>query len=266
MSRTTQVAQQYLAHSLRPYLYKNTERFPWVNYLRIVYNDALTYDPSTKKGGNRANYVFRTVARAPQNKDLQLLTQELIYMKQHEEDIVVDQLSVSDYITSAAYFVVREAEGPNILSDITYGRKDAKSESEAGDVKQIPVIGSSWVSNLKAKGFENNEIVALASVEAFGIVWDPKKKDTSKFPKLDNFFYKQLLTGSSNVLLQRELTTDADLKAIVEKYAQDQKAFHDSFGTAFVKLSNLGQAEDELVNVETLLEIHPYKKFMDVYY
>jgi catalase (peroxidase I) len=67
-------------------------------------------------------------------------------------------------------------------------------------------------------------------------------------------------------LLQRELTTDADLKAIVEKYAQDQKAFHDSFGAAFVKLSNLGQAEDELVNVENLLEIHPYKKFIDVYY
>ena len=67
-------------------------------------------------------------------------------------------------------------------------------------------------------------------------------------------------------MLQRELTTDADLKAIVEKYAQDQKAFHDSFGTAFVKLSNLGQAEDELVNVENLLEIHPYKKFMDAYY
>ena len=226
----------------------------------------MTYDPSTKKGGNKANYVFRSVARSAQNKDLQLLTQELIYMKKHEEDIVVDQLSVSDYITSAAYFVVREAEGPNILADITYGRNDAKTEAEAGDVKQIPVIGSSWVSNLKAKGFENNEIVALASVEAFGIVWDPKKRDTSKYPKLDNFYYKQLMNGSSNVILQRELTGDADLKAIVEKYAQDQKAFHDSFGSAFIKLSNLGQTEEELTNVENLLEAHPFKKFIDVYY
>ncbi len=43
-------------------------------------------------------------------------------MKQHDEDIVVDQLSVSDYITSAAFFVVREADGPNILADISYGR------------------------------------------------------------------------------------------------------------------------------------------------
>ena len=193
------------------------------------------------------------------------MTQELIYKKQHDEDIVVDQLSISDYITSAAYFVVREAEGPNILSDITYGRVDAKNETEAGEVKQIPVVGSSWVSNLKAKGFENGEIVALASVEAFGVVWDPKKLDTSKYPKLDNYYYKQLLTGS-NVLLQKELTSDADLKTIVEKYAQDQKAFHESFGSAFIKLSNLGQAEEELTNVENLLEVHPYKKFIDVYY
>ena len=266
MSRTNQIAQQYLAHSLRPYLYKNTDRFPWAHYLRIVYNDALTFDPATKKGGNKANYVFRTIARSSQNKHLQLLTQELIYKKQHDEDIVVDQLSVSDYITSAAYFVVREAEGPNILSDITYGRVDAKSEAEAGDVKQIPVVGGTWVSNLKAKGFDNAEIVALASVEAFGVVWDPKKHDTSKYPKLDNYYFKQLLTGGSTVVLQRELTSDADLKAIVEKYAQDQKAFHDSFGQAFIKLSNLGQSEEELTNVENLLEIHPYKKFIDVYY
>ncbi len=240
MSRTNELCQQYLAHTLRPHLYKNVERFPWSHYLRIVYNDALTFDPSTNKGGLKANFIFRNVARAPQNKHLQLLTQELIYLKKCKEDIVVDQLSMSDYFAAQAFFVVREAEGPNILSDISYGRKDATSESEAGDVKQIPTIGSNYVSNLKAKGFDNNEIVALAAVEAFGVVWDPKKRDTSKYPKLDNFFYKQLLSSGSDVVLQRELTSDADLKAIVEKYAQDQKAFHDSFGQAFIKLTNLG--------------------------
>jgi Peroxidase len=101
---------------------------------------------------------------------LQLLTQELIYLKQYKEDIVVDQLSFSDYFAAQAFFVVREAEGPNILSDIAYGRLDAKSEAEAGDVKQIPAVGSNYVNNLKAKGFDNNEIVALAAVEAFGVV------------------------------------------------------------------------------------------------
>ena len=265
MSRVNELCKQYLAHSFRPYLYQHVERFPMQNYLRIVYNDALTYDPSSKKGGLKANFRFRNIARASQNKDLQLLTQELIYMKDNE-DIVLDKLSYSDYFASAAFFVVREAEGPNILEDISYGRKDAKSENEAGDVSKIPAVGSNYVSNLKAKGFEDSEIVALASIEAFGNVWDPKKRDTSKYPKLDNYFYKQLLTGGSDVILQRELTGDAGLKTLVEKFAQDQKAFHDAFGQAFIKLTNLGHDSQELTNVENLLEDHPYKKFIHQYY
>lgn len=86
--------------------------------------------------------------------------------------------------------MVRESEGPNILDEIAYGRKDALSEKEAGEVKFIPAVGNQYVSNLKAKGFDAQEIVALASIEAYGTVMDPKKLDTSKFPKLDNFFYK----------------------------------------------------------------------------
>ena len=172
----------------------------------------------------------------------------------------MDQLSLSDWFTTAAYIVIREAEGPNILNDITYGRKDAATEAEAGDVSKIPSVTAGYVANLKAKGFDDAEIVALASVEAFGLVWDPKKKDTSKYPKLDNYYYKQLL-GSSKVILQQELTGASDLKAIVEKFAQDQKAYHEAFGKAFVKLSTLGQDEESLVNVESLLEKHPYHKF-----
>jgi hypothetical protein len=53
---------------------------------------------------------------------------------------------------------------------------------------------------LKAKGFSDDEIVALASVEAFGEVWDPKKLDTSKYPKLDNYYYKQLLSGGNSIV------------------------------------------------------------------
>jgi len=45
-------------------------------------------------------------------------------MKKYEEDIVLDKMSLSDYFASAAFFVIREAEGPNILNDISYGRQD----------------------------------------------------------------------------------------------------------------------------------------------
>ena len=98
-------------------------------------------------------------------------------------------------------------------------------------------------------------------------MWDPKKRDVSREPKLDNYFYKQLLSPSANnVVLKSELTGDANLKAIVEKFAQDPKAFHESFAKAFLKLTSLGQDSEEFQDIEVLLEDHPYKKFIKQYY
>ena len=92
---------------------------------------------------------------------------ELIYQKQHEETIVMDKLSLSDYFISAATLVIKEAEGPNLLKDLTIGKKDVTSESEAGNVNQIPFPGPNYKINLKAMGFDDAEIVALAAIDAF---------------------------------------------------------------------------------------------------
>lgn len=262
--RKTEIAQQYLAHTLRPYLYEHTERFPWQNYVKIVYNDALTFDHKTSKGGLKANFQFRQNARAPQNKSLQLLTQELIYRKKFETDIVFDKLSLGDYFATAAFLVIKEAEGPNILGDIDYGRKDVTSEAEAGDASLIP-NESNFKASLASRGFTNDEIVALASIEAFGLVRDPVKVDSSKYPKLDNFYYKQLATGKGQIL-QHTLCNDSELKEIVDKFAQDQKAYHEAFGRAFIKLTILGHDQTQLTNVENLLEDHPFKHFMKMHY
>jgi hypothetical protein len=62
------------------------------------------------------------------------------------------------------------------------------------------------------------------------------------------------------------LTGDAELKAIVDKFAQDQKAYHESFGKAFVKLINLGHEAEQLTDFEHLLDDHPHKKYYDGYY
>lgn len=149
-----------------------------------------------------------------------------------------------------------------MLNDFSYGRNDVASEALAGDVGNIPNISSNFRSNLKAKGFDDSEIVALAAIEAFGVVWDPKKKDTSKFPKLDNYYFKQLLTINNDIVLHNELTGSKEMKDIVEKYASDQKTFHQTFAKAFIKLSNLGHEDEILINVENLLHDHPYRKFM----
>ena len=50
---------------------------------------------------------------------------------------------------------------------------------------------------------------------------------------------------------------------IVEKFAQDKKAYHAAFGSAFVKLVNLGHESEDLSHIENLLVDHPYKFFID---
>jgi hypothetical protein len=46
------------------------------------------------------------------------LVNELMYQKDFLEDKVLDKLSHSDYFTTAALFVIRESEGPNLLPEI----------------------------------------------------------------------------------------------------------------------------------------------------
>ena len=161
----------------------------------VVYNDALTYDAKSGTGGVKAHYKFNKFARLPQNKLYQGLIQELIYKKDYEEDIVLDKLSHADYFVAASFVAIRDAEGPNILNQITYGRKDATKLSDIGNIQNVPTPNN-FRATLKAKGFEDSEIVALASVEAFGKVHDPLKSDGTIYSKLDNFYFKSLLTKS----------------------------------------------------------------------
>ena len=68
--RHYELCQQYLCNSLRPWMYKNINRFPMHYYLNVVYNDALTYNPQTKQGGFKAHFKYPAIARATQNKEM----------------------------------------------------------------------------------------------------------------------------------------------------------------------------------------------------
>ncbi len=54
-----------IGSSFRRTLNSEVKRYPWNYWLRIAYNDALTYDPITKKGGLKASWRFREFSRAP---------------------------------------------------------------------------------------------------------------------------------------------------------------------------------------------------------
>ena len=61
------------------------------------------------------------------------------------------------------------------------------------------------------KGFSEEEIVALASVEAFGVTRDPEQARWSTFPKFDNYYYKQVLTNAQGVPLSQALNSSPAL-------------------------------------------------------
>ncbi len=186
---------------------------------------------------------------------------EVAFLKQDQVDIVLDKVSVADYFAFAALLAIKDSDGPNMLVDWKYGRQDVKDASKLGSVDLIP-NASNFKDNLRAKGFDNDEIVALASVQTFGVVQDPKKVDASKFPKLDNYAYKQVLLRPTQVKELDSIAIDSELHEVVKKFAEDQKAYHKSFESAFLKLIYLGQEEDNLTDIGHLLEDYPYKHFI----
>ena len=110
---------------------------------------------------------------------------------------------------------------------------------------------------MTAKGFTDEEIVALASIESMGTFHDNEHTKTSPFERLDNFLFKSIISGKNNIAslpIANTLNNDQQLRDHVQKYADDKKAYHKALGEAMVKLINLGQEEAELVHVENLME------------
>ncbi|XP_010482534.1 PREDICTED: peroxidase 66 [Camelina sativa] len=65
----------------------------------------------------------------------------------------------------------------------------------------------------------------------------------------DNVYYKQILSGKGVFVSDQTLLGDSRTKKIVEKYAQDQKAFFREFAAAMVKLGNIGVKKTGQVRV-----------------
>ena len=84
-----------------------------------------------------------------------------------------------------------------MLDDFFYGRKDAASASDCNSLSNLPT-NNNFADCLKDKGFNNEQTVALAICDAFGVVQDPAHARSSIFPKFDNYYYKKLLTSSDS--------------------------------------------------------------------
>lgn len=118
----------------------------------------------------------------------------MAWLKQSEEDVVLDNVSNGDFFTFAAALVMKDCEGPDVLTKIKLGRKDT---TKPLDISSTPT-SNNYKENLRAKGFSDAEIVALASIQSFGVVVDPKKTGVYSQPKFDIFPFKEALTKNSS--------------------------------------------------------------------
>lgn len=84
--------------------------------------------------------------------------------------------------------------------------------------------------------------MALASVEAFGVVRNPEHARWSSHPKLDNFYYKELLSSKTGLVLPHRdtLINSTELRSHVEAFAESNKDYYEAFQSGFVRLSCLG--------------------------
>jgi hypothetical protein len=92
-----------------------------------------------------------------------------MYIKDNTAKISFDKCGYADFSVAAAATTIQWAGGPNLLHDFHYGRQDAATEADCGSSSPLPG-SSNYVSAMQSKGFSDSELVALANIEAFGVI------------------------------------------------------------------------------------------------
>ena len=141
-----------------------------------------------------------------------------------------------------------------MLDEFAWGREDASSASECGKAPES--VPSDYHGHLSQIGLSDEEVVALASIEAFSVLRNPSHSRWSEHPKFDNFYYKQMLASSNSDLPHQSLLLNTpDLRSHVENFAENKTDFHTHFKNGFVKLCDNGH--DGLNDIETFLHDDP---------
>ena len=120
-TRLYEEAMFFVGSSFRRSLTTHKQRFPWHYWVRLVYNDALTYDPNTGKGGVRANWKMRSFGNSPLNKSMYGYMNYLEHLKANES-ATFDKCSLADYSVAAAFTAITMADGPRMLDGFAWGR------------------------------------------------------------------------------------------------------------------------------------------------
>jgi adenylate cyclase len=204
-------------------------------FLRLVYHDAVTFDPVTKTGGMNGSIRFAEELALPENKGLDKAIAALAPVK-HE----FPEVSWADLIALSGAVAVLQAGGPDI--GVPVGRRDSDKADPSG---RLPSPTEPWDPlrvRLLAMGFTMPELVALCGAHTVGTVNGvPFTDDPFHF---SNAYFRQLLcdeTARQRMLgTDRALAEDSECKAHLEAFAVDEALFFREFAAGYRKLTLLG--------------------------
>jgi len=204
-------------------------------FLRLVYHDAVTYDPATQTGGMNGSIRFPQELSLPANNGLDRAIEALTPVKAEFPEI-----SWADLIALSGAVAVLQAGGPDI--GIPVGRKDSDSPDPEG---RLPSPDEPWDplrERLMAMGFTMSELVAICGAHTMGRTnGRPFTDDPFRF---SNAYYRLLMRDEEArahmLQTDRAMVFDGECRAFVEAFAMDEALFAAEFAIAYRKLTLLG--------------------------
>lgn len=253
--RTTVSKEGVAMNTIGRHCRKNIKT-PVVNYnypaiVNLAFNDAMTYNPETKKGGAVMTHKFSSQKLKKYNLPFLNVLEELIYHKQHEADYRFDVLSLSDYLQAHSIVAIKDAQGPDLTEYHRIGRQDIESEEDLEGIAEVPQPEDGVVKFKDAflsKGFVEKDIVALSAIYMYGVYRSHYEKTYTEMPVFKNEYFKYLNDNQSSNkhALDKILLGDAALKEYVELFAKDRKEFFEAFTDAYLRLYTLGNDDKQL--------------------
>lgn len=227
--------------------------------VKLAFNDAMTYNPETRKGGSIMTLLSRDVKLKKYNKPHLHILEDLLWLKAHQADVRFDRFSNSDYLQAHAIVAIKDASGPDLTEYHKIGREDAQSEEDIDGILDVPQPedgATQFRDGFEARGFNEKELVALSSIYMYGVYRTHYEKTYTDRHNFGNEYFKYLTENEkpNKFALDQILLSDEKLKEYVELFAKDKKEFFNAFTDAYLKLYTLGNDDRHL-----FLDVPEYK-------
>ena len=146
---------------------------------------------------------------------------------------------------------------------VQMGREPIVGEKNAVQHEPETYYGSLVVSGLSKQGLSPEEFVAMMGSFTLGFVGEEKKGPHTRWTQnpyvFDNTYYKELLLGEKSKYHKTEadmkLVQTPELRQWVERYADDQEFFFENYAKAHVKLSERGQEENLMSEMDPVYRL-----------